>query len=99
MTANADAVEWADAGFDDAEEVEDWMRAGCRSAGTARRLDDAGITPEQSAIRTTAGDPGYEATIAEKVMNGDLSIDEARRGITSRFWNLLLMEYDVIRIR
>jgi hypothetical protein len=86
-TAEADAAEWMDAGFDDAEEVEEWMRAGCESAKIARRLEDAGITPEQAAMRTTAGDANYEDTIARKVTNGDLSIDEARRVITSSFWN------------
>lgn len=81
------AQEWVDAGFDDPEEVEDWLRARCFSAEGARRLEMAGFTPEQAAIRTTAGTASYEDTIGYKMVHGDLSFDEARRIITSEFWN------------
>ncbi len=78
---------WLEAGFDDAEEVEDWLRARCFSADGALALDRAGITPEQAALRTTAGTPPYEETIGYKLTQGHLSFDEARRLINSAFWN------------
>jgi hypothetical protein len=78
---------WLDAGFDDPEEVDDWLRARCFSAGGAEALERAGITPEQAAIRTGAGTASYEDTIGYKLTRGDLSFDEARRIITSAFWN------------
>ncbi len=81
------AREWLDAGFDDAEEVEDWLRAQCFDAAGARRLEDAGITPEQAATRTTAGADGAEDTLGSKLIRGELSFEEARRIITSEFWN------------
>lgn len=81
------AQEWIDAGFDDPEEVDDWLRARCYSADGARTLEMAGITPEQAAIRTTSGTASYEETIGYKLIRGDLSFDEARRIITSEFWN------------
>lgn len=81
------AQEWVDAGFDDPEEVEDWLRARCFSADGARALEMAGLTPEQAAIRTEAGTASYEDTIGYKLIHGDLSFDEARRIITSEFWN------------
>ncbi|HEY0079246.1 MAG TPA: hypothetical protein VGB73_11415 [Pyrinomonadaceae bacterium] len=78
---------WLDAGFDDAEEVEDWLRARCFSPDGALALDRAGITPEQAALRTTAGTAPYEDTIGYKLTQGHLSFDEARRLINSAFWN------------
>jgi hypothetical protein len=81
------AQEWIDAGFDDPEEVEDWLRARCFRADGARRLELAGFTPEQAAIRTAAGTASYEDTIGYKLVHDDLSFDEARRIITSEFWN------------
>jgi hypothetical protein len=81
------AREWIAAGFDDAEEVDDWLRARCFRAEGARALEAAGITPEQAAIRTRAGAAGYEDTIGYKLTHGDLGFDEARRIITSEFWN------------
>ena len=81
------ACEWVAAGFDDPEEVDDWLRARCFSAGGAQSLEMAGITPEQAAIRTVAGTASYEDTIGYKLTRGDLSFDEARRIITSAFWN------------
>jgi hypothetical protein len=87
-TAAADvAQEWIDAGFDDPEEVDDWLRARCFNARGARDLEMAGLTPEQAAIRTRAGTSGDEDTIGYKLTRGDLSFDEARRIITSEFWN------------
>lgn len=78
---------WIDAGFDDAEEVDDWLRARCFEAERAQALEAAGFTPEQAALRTKAGTAGYEDTIAYKLNHNDLSFDEARRIITSEFWN------------
>ena len=85
--AEVAAREWLDAGFDDAEEVEDWLRARCFDAAGARRLEDAGITPEQAAMRTSAGADGAEDTLGSKLTRGVLSFEEARRIITSEFWN------------
>lgn len=81
------AQQWVDAGFDDAEEVEGWLRARCFSAGQAQALEAAGFTPEQAALRTKAGTADYEDTIAYKLSRNDLSLNEARRIITSAFWN------------
>lgn len=81
------AHEWMDAGFEDAEEVEAWIKARCFDAAAAWRLEGAGITPEQAGIHTTAGAGGYADTLGFKLTRGDLSFDEARRIITSEFWN------------
>ncbi len=81
------ARQWIDAGFDDPEEVADWLRARCFTAARAQALEAAGLTPEQAALRTKAGSAPYEDTIAYKLNNNDLSLDEARRIITSTFWN------------
>ncbi|MFN2455955.1 MAG: hypothetical protein ABR577_17240 [Pyrinomonadaceae bacterium] len=86
-TIEAAARQWIAAGFEDEEEINDWLRAGCRSATDAARLEAYGITPEQAALRTTAGAANYEDTIARKIINGDLSGDEAKRIITNAFWN------------
>ena len=77
---------WLNAGFDDPEEVDDWLRARCFSAVGAQSLEMAGLTPEQAAIRTVAGTASYEDTIGYKLTRGDLSFDEARRIINSEFW-------------
>ncbi len=81
------AAEWLAAGFDDPEEVDDWLRARCFSAGHAQALEQAGFTPAQAARRTTTGRGAYEDTIAYKLAQGDLTWDEARRIITSDFWH------------
>lgn len=78
---------WAEAGFEDSEEVEEWLAARCFSAHGAQRLERAGITPQQAAMRTRAGTRDYEETIGYKIINDDLSIEEARRIITNAFWN------------
>lgn len=83
----ASAREWLEAGFDDPEEIEDWLRARCSKPEGARKLEDAGITPQQAAIETRAGGGDYKDTIGHKVIQGDLSLDEARRIITTEFWN------------
>lgn len=85
-TASDVAQEWIAAGFDDPEEVDDWLRARCFSAPGAETLERAGFTPEQAAIRTRAGTSSYEDTIGYKLTHGDLSFEEARRIITSEFW-------------
>ena len=78
---------WIDAGFEDAEEVDEWLAARCFSATGAHALEMAGITPAQAAMRTRAGAADYEETIGYKIIKGDLSLDEARRIITDAFWN------------
>ena len=83
----AAARSWLDAGFDDAEEVDDWLAARCYDPRDARTLDAAGITPEQAALRTRAGRADYEETVARKFSRGDLTLEEARRITTSDFWN------------
>ena len=80
------ALSWIDAGFD-AEEAGEWLAARCFAPQTARSLELAGFTPEQAALRTTRGAADYGETIAYKVARGDLSLEEARRIITSSFWN------------
>jgi hypothetical protein len=86
-TLEETAREWLNAGFTDADEVEDWLRARCFDAARAQALEMAGLTPEQASLRTRAGTASYEDTIACKFAQGDLSLDEARRIITSHFWN------------
>jgi hypothetical protein len=81
------ARQWMDSGFEDAEEVDEWLAARCFNAAGARALEMAGITPDQAAMLTRAGTGEYEETIGYKIIKGDLSIDEARRIITSAFWN------------
>jgi len=81
------AYEWLAAGFDDAEEIDDWLRARCFRARHARELERAGFTPAQAALRTTAGRGDYEDTIAYKLAQDDLTAAEARRIITNEFWN------------
>ena len=86
-TPDAAARRWLDAGFSDAEEIEDWLAARCFDPEHAARLESAGITPEQAALRTREGRGDYEETVACKLSRGDLSLEEARRIITSDFWN------------
>lgn len=86
-TAEEVARRWIDAGFDDPEEIEGWLRARCFEAGRAQALEAAGFTPEQAALRTRAGTADYEDTIAFKLNHNDLSLAEARRIITSAFWD------------
>ena len=81
------AYAWLAAGFDDPEEVDDWLRARCFRAQHARTLERAGFTPAQAALRTSAGRGAYEDTIAYKLAQDDLTLDEARRIVTSDFWN------------
>ena len=84
---DATARAWLVAGFADAEEVDDWLEARCFDPYHAQRLDAAGVTPTQAALRTRAGRADYEETIAYKFAQGDLTLEEARRLITSDFWN------------
>jgi hypothetical protein len=86
-TVEAAARAWLDAGFEDAEEVDDWLGARCFEPRHAQTLEGAGITPEQGALRTRAGRADYEETVAYKFSRGDLTLEEARRIITSDFWN------------
>jgi hypothetical protein len=87
MSRKSEDREWIEQGFDDPEEVEAWISAGCVEAAQARRLDDAGITPEQAALRTTAGASDADDTLGRKLARGELSLEEARRIITREFWN------------
>ncbi len=80
------AREWIAAGFAE-EEIDDWLDARCFTAQGALGLEQRGITPEQAALRTRAGTKDYEDTIGYKIINNDLSFDEAMRIITSAFWN------------
>ncbi len=86
-TIEAAARNWLDAGFADAEEIDDWLGARCFNPHYARSLDAAGFTPEQAALRTRQGRADYEETIAYKLAAGDLTLEEARRIITDDFWN------------
>lgn len=86
-TVEAAARAWLDAGFTDAEEIEDWLAARCFDTRHAQTLEAAGITPEQAALCTRAGRADYEETVACKFSRGDLTLEEARRIITSDFWN------------
>jgi len=86
-TIDAAARNWLDAGFADAEEIDDWLGARCFEPQHAQTLDAAGITPEQAALRTRQGRADYEETVACKFSRGDLSLEEARRIITNDFWN------------
>ena len=81
------ARRWIDAGFEEVDEIDEWLAARCYSAEGAQILDRAGITPAQAGMRTRAGTADYEETIGYKITEGDLTIDEARRIITSAFWN------------
>lgn len=81
------AQAWLDAGFDDAEEVEEWLAARCFDPRVAEKLEAAGFTPAQASIRTQAGATSDEDTIGYKIARGCLSLDEARRIITRAFWH------------
>jgi hypothetical protein len=81
------AKSWIDLGYDDPEEVESWLKARCFNAEGANMLDNAGITPEQAAITTTEGLSSTPDSIGFKVVNGELTVDEARRIVTREFWN------------
>ena len=85
--AETAAYRWLSHGFADVEDVEDWLAARCFDPARAHELERAGLTPQQAAARTTAGRGDYEDTIAFKIAAGDLSVEEARRIITSDFWN------------
>jgi len=87
QTLEAAARAWLEAGFDDPEEVSAWLDARCFTATAAQALERAGLTPEQAALRTSAGARPYQDTIGFKFLRGDLSLDEARRIATSEFWN------------
>jgi hypothetical protein len=85
--AETAADRWLGHGFTDVEDIEDWLAARCFDPARAHELERAGLTPQQAAARTTAGRGDYEDTVAFKIAAGDLSIEEARRIITSDFWN------------
>jgi hypothetical protein len=85
--AESVAYRWLAHGFNDAEEIEEWLAARCFHPDRAHELERAGLTPAQAALRTTAGRGDYEETIAYKFVHGDLSLEEARRIVTSDFWN------------
>mgnify|MGYP001271605095 FL=1 len=63
--------EWMDCGFS-AEQADAWLAAGCFNAIVARRLADAGMTPDQVAQSTGDGLGDYNATIGYKVANNDI---------------------------
>ncbi|HEV2802642.1 MAG TPA: hypothetical protein VGW12_19380 [Pyrinomonadaceae bacterium] len=86
-SADQAARAWLDAGFADAEEIEDWLGARCFDPRRAEALEAAGITPEQAALRTREGRTDDEETVAYKFAQGRLTLEEARRIITRDFWN------------
>jgi hypothetical protein len=79
----ADAQNWLNAGFEDPEEIAEWLDAGCLTAEAAQKLEDAGFTSAQAAFRASPD----ETTIGQKILNGELTIEAARRLITQSFWN------------
>ena len=85
--AETAAYRWLSHGFTDVEEIEDWLAARCFDPARAHELERGGLTPQQAAARTAAGRGDYEDTIAFKIAAGDLSLEEARRIVTSDFWN------------
>ena len=85
--AESAAYRWLAHGFDDPEEIAGWLAARCFHPDRAHELERAGLTPEQASLKTSAGRGGYEETIAYKFARGDLSLEEARRIVTSDFWN------------
>ena len=80
-------VNGSTAGFDDPEEIDDWLRARCFDAtgaqkvGARRDYARTGRAPHVEGVRD------YEDTIGWKTSRGDLSLDAARRIVTRRFWN------------
>lgn len=85
--AETAAHRWVSRGFTDADDVEAWLAARCFDPEQAAALEEAGLTPEQAALRTTEGRGRYEDTLAHKLARGDLTLEEARRIATSDFWN------------
>jgi hypothetical protein len=81
------AYRWLAHGFTDEEEIADWLAARCFRPERAHELERAGLTPAQARLRTSAGRGDYEDTLAYKFAEGDLSLEEARRIVTSDFWN------------
>jgi len=86
-TPDMAARNWIEAGFMDEEDVDDWLNARCFNPLCAQQLDSAGITPEQGALRTRAGRTAVEESVACKFSRGELTLEEARRIVTSDFWN------------
>ncbi|MFL6230511.1 MAG: hypothetical protein ACJ741_17195 [Pyrinomonadaceae bacterium] len=85
--AESVAYRWLAHGFTDEEEISDWLDARCFRPERAHELERAGLTPEQARLRTSAGRGDYEDTVAYKFAQGHLSLEEARRIVTSDFWN------------
>jgi len=81
-TLLADAITaartWGSARFD-VDEVSEWLDARCFEAAAATQLRDAGITATQAATRTSEGLGGYTDTLAYKLSNGDLSLDNVQK--------------------
>ena len=75
---NETVREWTEAGFT-AEQVAEWLESRCFSPVSAKKLADAGLTPEQAATTTTGGLGGYADTMGYKVSNGDLNVADAVR--------------------
>lgn len=72
----ASVREWEAAGFS-ADTAEEWVAAECFCARSARRLADAGLTPDDASAPAPQS-VGYEgASIGYAVSNGDLSVAEA----------------------
>jgi hypothetical protein len=85
--ARTAAAEWRENGFEDAEEVAAWIDSGCRTPEFARSLEDAGITAEQAGMPIESAATVNVRTIAESLLNGEITVSDARRIIETRFWN------------
>lgn len=81
----AGAQAWIAAGFEDPEEIAEWLQARCFTPDAARRLDEAGLTPAQAANIININN--CTDTLGAHIMRGSLSLAEARRIITDAFWN------------
>ena len=67
---------WEETGFS-AAEVAEWLAARCFDPGIAEDMADAGITPDLAAVETAIGGD-YVDTVAFKVCQGDLEVEESR---------------------
>lgn len=77
---DAAAAEWEATGLS-VEEIDQWIEARALDPEAVREMVDAGITPEQGAVRTVTGHGGVQYTVAYKVSCGWLGIPEAIEAI------------------
>ena len=81
------AQAWLAADYDDAEEIADWLRAGCRAPADAARLEACGLTAEQAKRPAPSDQTTLPATLGAQILNGTLAAAEARRIIENDFWH------------